>query len=55
VATKVVEPAVPLPSAGADNSGVERAVAEMVTPQVVLEPHVEATSGGDDVVMVSAE
>jgi hypothetical protein len=55
VATKVVEPAVPLPSAGADNSGVERAVAEMVTPQVVLEPHVEATSGGDNVVMVSAE
>jgi hypothetical protein len=53
--TEVVEPVAPLPSAGADNSGGERMVAEATITQVASELQVEAASGDDNVVMLSAE
>jgi hypothetical protein len=55
LATKVVEPVVPPPSAGADNLGGEQSVAEATVSQVALEQQIDAVSGGDDVVMVSLE
>lgn len=53
--TEVVEPAAPPPSADADNSGGERMVAEATITQVASELQVEAASGDDNVVMLSAE
>jgi hypothetical protein len=55
VATEVAGSTAPPPLSAANNSGEEQAVAEAAVSKVLSEPQVGAASGGEHIVMVSAE